>query len=137
VAIDLIIVTPEGESFSGSVDQVVLPGSEGDFGVLADHERFLAPLRHGAIEIKTGKGSDWAAVSNGFADVSAERVTVLADYCALAHDVDVALAEEEQREAEAELAALPEINENEARRAQLQDVLLHASIRLHVAKKVI
>ena len=133
--IQLIIVTPEGESFSGSVDQVVLPGSEGDFGVLEHHERFLAPLRHGAIEIKTGQGSDWAAVSNGFADVSAERVTVLADYCSLAHEIDVAIALEEQREAEAELAALPETTENEARRAQLQDILLHASIRLHVAEK--
>ncbi|MBW2274420.1 MAG: ATP synthase F1 subunit epsilon [Deltaproteobacteria bacterium] len=133
--IELIIVTPEGESFSGSVDQVVLPGSEGDFGVLEQHERFLAPLRHGAIEIKTGQSSDWAAVSSGFADVSAERVTVLADYCALAHDIDVAMAKEEQREAEAELAALPETNEHEARRAQLQDVLLHASIQLHVAEK--
>ena len=93
MSLNLVIVTPEGEAYSGSVEQVVLPGSEGDFGVLEQHERTLAPLQHGVIEIKTGAGSEWAAVSNGFADVSAERVVVLADSCLLAGEIDKAAAE--------------------------------------------
>ena len=51
MSLELTIVTPEGETFSGEVEQVVLPGSEGDFGVLEGHERFLSPLNHGALEI--------------------------------------------------------------------------------------
>ena len=49
---DLTIVTPEGEAYRGSVERVVLPGSEGEFGVLANHERFLSPLRVGPVEIR-------------------------------------------------------------------------------------
>jgi F-type H+-transporting ATPase subunit epsilon len=135
VSLELVIVTPEGQAFEGTVDQVVLPGSEGDFGVLERHERFLAPLKQGAVEIKTGKGSEWAAISHGFADVSGEKVVVLADYCALAQDIDVALVEHQKQEAEAELAGLPEVNENEARRAALQDQLLLAQIRINVASR--
>ncbi len=135
MALELVIVTPEGEAYSGTVDQAVLPGAEGDFGVLAEHERFLAPLKHGAIEIRTSAGSEWAAVSSGFADVSSDKVVVLADYCALAKNVDVAMVREERSEAEAELAALAEVQEHEARRSELEEILLHASIRIEVAEK--
>ncbi len=135
MSLELIIVTPEGEAYSGVVDQVVLPGSEGEFGVLEQHERYLAPLKHGAVEIRVGSGSKWAALSNGFADVSAERVVVLADVCALAADIDVAMAEEEKQEAEAQLAALPEAAEHDARREALMDMLVHQAVRIEVANK--
>ncbi len=103
MSLDLIIVTPEGEAYSGTVDQVVLPGSEGRFGVLERHERTLAPLQHGAVEIQTASGSEWAAMSHGFADVSAERVVVLADTCVLAGAIDRAAVEATLNEAEAKL----------------------------------
>lgn len=90
---ELIIVTPQGESFRGPVDQVVLPGSEGEFGVLQLHERFLAPLAAGAAEIKTAQGSRWAALGSGFADVSAEQVVVLVDSCRLVADKESAQRE--------------------------------------------
>jgi len=135
MALELVIVTPEGEAYSGVVEQAVLPGSEGDFGVLEQHERFLAPLKHGALEIRTSEGTEWAALSNGFADVSAEKVVVLADYCALAADIDVAMVEEEQREARAELAALAQVTDHEARRLELEEIIVNASVRLHVATK--
>ena len=51
MSIELIVVTPEGQAYEGSIQQVVLPGSEGDFGVLEQHERYLAPLRSGKMEI--------------------------------------------------------------------------------------
>jgi F-type H+-transporting ATPase subunit epsilon len=133
MSLELVIVTPEGEAFSGTVDTVVLPGSEGDFGVLEKHERFLAPLKHGALEMRTGGTSRWAAVSNGFADVSSERVVVLADYCAHADQIDAAVVENERQIAQAEFDALPETTENEARRLELREVLLHAQIRIEVS----
>ena len=70
--IELCIVTPEGQAFEGPVDQVVLPGAEGDFGVLAGHERFLAPLRLGPVEIRKGIGSEWATITGGFDELNDE-----------------------------------------------------------------
>ena len=90
---ELTIVTPEGQAYQGSVERVVLPGSEGEFGVLTDHERFLAPLRVGAVEILAKDGPLYAAVAEGFAEVDGERVTVLVDSCELEHEIDAARAD--------------------------------------------
>ena len=78
--LELTVVTPEGEAYSGSVEQVVLPGAEGDFGVLPGHERYLAALREGTLEIR-GARAQSGQVSEGFAEVSGDRVTVLVDSC--------------------------------------------------------
>ena len=96
----LHVVTPQGSVFEGNVDSVVLPGSEGDFGVLPEHARFLSPLRVGVLEVGARQK---AAVSGGFADVSAERVTVLADTCELAEQIDVERARRSKERAERRL----------------------------------
>jgi len=70
--LDLTIVTPSGSAFRGEVDSVVLPGSEGDFGVLPEHERFLCPLRVGELQIQRGGQTTYAAVSEGFAEARCE-----------------------------------------------------------------
>ena len=90
---ELTIVTPEGQAYQGSVKRVVLPGREGEFGVLTNHERFLAPLRVGAVEIITEEGSLYAVVADGFAEVNGESVTVLVDSCELEHEIDAARAD--------------------------------------------
>jgi F-type H+-transporting ATPase subunit epsilon len=100
VSFELTIVTPEGQAYQGTVDHVVLPGSEGEFGVLANHERFLSPLKIGALEIQTEQGSLYAAITEGFAEVNGEEVTVLVDSCVLEHEIDAALADAELNEAE-------------------------------------
>ena len=135
MALQLTVVTPEGQAYSGSVEQVVLPGSEGDFGVLEEHERTLAPLQHGAVEIKTAGGSEWAAISNGFAEVAAERVVVLADSCVLAGEIDKSAVEAEQAEAQAEFDGLADDDENAARRASLEEAIRQCEVRLEVAAK--
>ena len=131
MALDLVIVTPQGEAFSGAVDQVVLPGAEGRFGVLESHARVLAPLQHGAVEIKSAGGDQWAAVSNGFADVAGERVIVLADSCVLASDIDKAAVAETKSEAEAELEGLAE--DDDTRRAALEELIRNSEVQLEVA----
>ena len=90
---ELTIVTPEGQAYHGSVERVVLPGREGEFGVLTNHERFLAPLRVGAVEILSDEGPLYAAVADGFAEVDGKRVTVLVDSCELEHEIDAARAD--------------------------------------------
>jgi F-type H+-transporting ATPase subunit epsilon len=81
VSLALTIVTPVGEAFQGPVESVVLPGSEGDFGVLPRHERLMTALRPGEIEIRTSAGTRRASISEGFADVSGEEVVVMVTSC--------------------------------------------------------
>ncbi len=86
---ELIIVTPDGESYHEPVDTVVLPGSEGDFGVLTSHERFLTPLVPGSIQVQPLDGNRLtAAIGAGFADVRGDQVTVLVDSCEFAPETD-------------------------------------------------
>ena len=63
MSLELTIVTPQGEAFRGPIESVVLPGSEGDFGVLPQHERLLTALREGEVEIKTSAGTRKATIS--------------------------------------------------------------------------
>ena len=71
--LELTIVTPSGPAYRGDVDSVVLPGSEGEFGVLPGHERFLTPLRTGEVQIKSGGQTIYAAVSDGLRGRRGER----------------------------------------------------------------
>lgn len=90
MSIELHVVTPEGEAFEGPVETVVLPGSEGDFGVLEGHEEFLSGLRVGEMTVRTAAGEELhAAVSRGFAEVHGNRVVVMVGSCEFAHEIDL------------------------------------------------
>ena len=131
---ELSIVTPQGESYQGSVESVVLPGSEGDFGGLPAHERFLTPLRIGAVEIRTGAETLYAAIADGFAEVGEGRVVVLVEGCELAHEIDVARAELDRDRAREGLAELDR-DEDAERFAQYEAALAHAHARLEVSSR--
>ena len=132
--IELVIVTPQGEAYRGPVESVVLPGAEGEFGVLESHERFLSPLRIGEVEIKTREGSTWAAIATGFADVSAQQVAVLVESCEIARDIDTARAEHELERARAGLASLS-AGDDAARYRQFEDALKLAEARVSVSRR--
>jgi F-type H+-transporting ATPase subunit epsilon len=85
------LVSPEKLLFSGDVEQVDVPGAEGDFGVLADHAPFVATLRPGILTIRSGNGEQKIVVLGGFAEVSAEGLTVLADVAENMADIDRAM----------------------------------------------
>jgi F-type H+-transporting ATPase subunit epsilon len=133
VSLELTIVTPEGQAYTGEVESVVLPGAEGDFGVLERHERYLAPLRSGPVEIKTASGSEWAAVSDGFADVSAQQVVVLVDRCRRAAEIDRQLSQSELDSAKTELAGLSGSEADAARRPTLEALVARAELELEIA----
>lgn len=73
------LVAPERELFSGDVDQVDAPGAEGDFGVLAGHEPFMTTLRPGEVVVREGARSRVFTIQGGFADVTPETFTILAE----------------------------------------------------------
>lgn len=73
------LVAPERELYAGDVDQVDAPGSEGDFGVLAGHAPFMTALREGAVTVRDGANTVIFNVQGGFADVTPEGLTILAE----------------------------------------------------------
>jgi F-type H+-transporting ATPase subunit epsilon len=76
------LVSPERELFSGEVDQVDAPGSEGDFGVLAGHAPFMTTLKEGRVKAYDGDDTLVFEVRGGFADVTPAGLTILAEYAA-------------------------------------------------------
>ena len=77
------LVSPEKLAFSGEVDQVDVPGAEGDFGVLAGHAPVVAAIRPGILTVTTGGTHQKIIVLGGLAEVSDKGLTVLADVCDL------------------------------------------------------
>ena len=133
MGLELTIVTPSGPAYRGDVESVVLPGSEGDFGVLPGHERFLTALRTGEVQIRADGRTIYAAAGDGFADVSAEQVNVLVDSCELASEIDTARAELARQRAEQGLAAL-ERDAEAAREAEFEAALARARNRIAVSQ---
>jgi F-type H+-transporting ATPase subunit epsilon len=88
------LVSPEKISFSGEVDQVDVPGVEGDFGVLAGHAPLIATIRPGVMVVTVGDRKEQFVVLGGLAEVSAKGLTVLADVATSVAEFDrSALAE--------------------------------------------
>jgi len=82
------LVSPEKLAFSGEVDQVDIPGFEGDFGVLAGHAPVIAALRPGILTVITGGAKQKIIVLGGLAEVSEKGLTVLADVATSLEEVD-------------------------------------------------
>ena len=104
--INLTVVTRERRILDVQVDEVVLPGTDGELGILPGHTPLLATLRIGQLRYRTGNTVERLVISWGFAEVLPDRVIVLAERGMLATEIDPAAAEQTRREAERELAIL-------------------------------
>ncbi|WP_315740721.1 MULTISPECIES: F0F1 ATP synthase subunit epsilon [unclassified Bradyrhizobium] len=82
------LVSPEKIAFSGEVDQVDVPGQEGDFGVLAGHAPFVATLRPGILTVTAGGSQQKIIVLGGLAEISDKGLTVLADVATSLKELD-------------------------------------------------
>jgi F-type H+-transporting ATPase subunit epsilon len=98
------LVSPEKLAFSGEVDQVDVPGAEGDFGVLAGHAPVVAAIRPGILTVTTGGTKEKIIVLGGLAEVSDKGLTVLADVATSIDELDRAMFAETISEMEAKLA---------------------------------
>jgi F-type H+-transporting ATPase subunit epsilon len=85
------LVSPEKLLFSGDVEQVDIPGAEGDFGVLAGHAPMVTTLRPGILTVHAAGGEQKMVVLGGFAEVSEAGLTILADLAEKAADLDRAV----------------------------------------------
>lgn len=95
----LVVVTPERVVSDEAVDHIVVPGVEGEFGVLPAHEPFLSALEAGIVRYDVGGRTQQLAVSAGFAEVTGEHVTVLARTAERAEEIDGERAEAAQERA--------------------------------------
>ena len=98
------LLTPERLLLSAAAEQVVVPGSEGDFAVLAGHAPVISTLRPGVLEITLPQGRQRIFVKKGVAEADPERLTVLAQTAVAVEDLHAARLATEMRAAEAELA---------------------------------
>src|ERR1700733_14706467 len=100
----LEFVSPESVLFSGDVDQVDLPGAEGDMGILAGHAPLVTTLRPGIVTIIRDGRREPVVVIGGFAEVSPAGLTVLADKAVARENFDLALLASEIKDAEEDVA---------------------------------
>jgi F-type H+-transporting ATPase subunit epsilon len=98
------LVSPEKMAFSGDVDQVDVPGAEGDFGVLAGHAPVVAAIRPGILTVITGGSKQKIIVLGGLAEVSEKGLTVLADVATSIDELDRAKFAETISDMEAKLS---------------------------------
>jgi F-type H+-transporting ATPase subunit epsilon len=101
------LTSPESLVFSGEVEHVVVPGSEGEFGVLAHHAPLIALLRPGILKI-IGPGEQQFVVRGGFAEVNPGGLTVLADFAVPVADVDRDVLAGQIKDLEEDVADAPE-----------------------------
>ena len=135
MAIELIIVTPEGQAFHEEVEGVVLPGTEGDFGVLAGHEVFMTSLQPGEVQVDKGSETLRAAVSKGIAEVHEDSVTVMVGSCEFAHEIDMESAKIAAERAKKQLDEMRGTEEGEQAYQELQESYSTAIARVAVSEK--
>ena len=101
----LEVVTPDRLVLSTQAEVVVCPGVEGQFGVLPGHIPFLSALEIGEMYYKAGGKTEYLAVSGGFAEVTGEKVTIVAESAEVGREIDVERARRAQERAEKRIAA--------------------------------
>ena len=99
----LDIVTPDKVVLSTDVEYVSAPGAEGEFGVLPGHAPLLSALSVGELYYRADNKTYWAFIAGGFAEVSDDKVTILAESAELASEIDVDRARQAKERAEARI----------------------------------
>ena len=134
MATRLEIVTPKGRVYSDDVDIVVVPGSEGELGVLSSHVPLVTPLKPGELRIsKAGKEHSFA-VGSGFLEVTASSVTVLSDLAVDEDEIDEFAVTRALEEARKALANPDEIRDPD-RSSALQLSILNSMAQLELKKR--
>ncbi|MDX1815263.1 MAG: F0F1 ATP synthase subunit epsilon [Thermodesulfobacteriota bacterium] len=129
--IRLELVTPARLLVSEEVDEVIAPGYEGEFGVLPDHTPFLAILSIGVLRYRKNSREWKIAVGGGFAEVTPDRVVILADVAEKAEEIDVDRARRAHGRAE---AALKDLVMDDAEFDKMNSALQRSIARLSAAE---
>ena len=129
---DLSLVTPEGATFEGEAEMVIVPGAAGEIGVLARHAPLVAMLKAGEIRVKAEGEWHTFAAGPGYFKVQRDRAIVLVDDAVRAEEIDVEQARREADDARAQLEKAT-AGDEEVDRWQLEQRLRHAENKIAVA----
>lgn len=130
----LQIIALDKITYEDDVDVVVLPGADGQLGILPRHAPVVTILQPGEILVRKGGEEIPFAVSGGFAQISPERVTILADAAEHAEEIDIERAEAARQRAQDQLTERRAIPSVDAARAEA--ALRRSLMRLKVAERV-
>ena len=132
----LEIVTPDRALLREEIDEVVVPGSQGEFGVLPGHTPLLSTLKIGELWYRQGQERHYLAIAFGFVEVLPDRVTVLAQVGERAQEIDVQRAERAKQRAEQRLAqAQPHLTQVDFDIERARIALMKSLLRLQVASR--
>jgi len=128
----LEIVTPEKLAFSGKVEEVTVPGSEGEFGVLRGHASLLSSIQIGELSYTKDNKKICYAVDTGYAEVLSSKVTILVEGAERSDMIDKDLARKAKADAEARLAKMAKEDQDYEK---VKATVARAEMRLRVAEK--
>lgn len=129
--LNLEVITPERLVLRESVDEVVVPGLDGELGILPEHTALISQLKTGVLTYRQGSASKQLHVSGGFVEVQPDSVAVLSDVAERPEEIDLARAEAARERAEKRLKA--QGDDLDFRRAELK--LQRAMVRIQLAGK--
>ena len=130
----LEIVTPEKMTFSGKIEEVTIPGLEGEFGVLRGHEAFLSSVDIGELNFVQDNKKTHYAVNTGYAEVTANKVTILIETAERSDQIDKDRALKAKDNAETRLS---QMSKDEVEYEIMRAALARAIARLSVSEKKI
>lgn len=133
MTLNLRVLAPDQSVFDGPVDEVILPSSTGQLGVLTGHVSMLTALDSGVLRLR--EGTSWKAIAlmGGFAEVEANEVTVLVNGAELGSTIDRATAEREFEKAEQDARAF-EGQDPSPEKLKAQDALAQARARVAASR---
>src|SRR5436309_1782094 len=131
--LEVSLVTPDGSAFEGEAEMLIVPGADGEIGVLARHAPLVAMLKAGSTRVHVRRDDEVRefATGPGFFKVEQDRALALVDDAVDANEIDDARAREQLETAQAELERV-ERGESEADRWQLEQRIKHAENQLTV-----
>jgi F-type H+-transporting ATPase subunit epsilon len=124
----LEIVSPERRVYDDEVDMVIVPGRNGQLGILPRHTRLISSLGVGELRIKKGGSEESLLISGGFVEVRPDKVIVMADLAEHSDEIDETRAAEARKRAEAELEQAKDPVDIARVRAALQTALMRERI---------
>ena len=130
--IRLEITTAERQVFADDVSSIIVPGIEGELGILPHHAPLMTMIMPGEMAVRKGAEDTFLAVTGGFLEVRPDKVIVLADACERCEEIDLSRAEDARRRAQERLASKgPDIDQSRAEAA-----LARSLVRIKVAERM-
>jgi F-type H+-transporting ATPase subunit epsilon len=129
----LEIVTPEARVFSDTIDTVVIPTTSGEVGILPGHIPLVTQVDHGELRVTKGGTTQWLAVGGGFAQVSGDKVCILAEHAITEEKIDEQAVENALKRAEADLREAKDADPDQYE--HLQELIRFSGVQLAVKRR--